>query len=85
MRSKKESALQPRSVERTQPTAQAVGALSKTWQALEGRKKSTDHPHGHLVHPPTRATHGQSDLLLTPHSDRARYEKYREAWDLLRR
>ena len=33
---------------------------------------------------PIEATHGQPDILLTPHSDRAKYEKYREAWDLLR-
>ena len=34
---------------------------------------------------PIRATHGQSDILLTPHSDRAKYEKYKEAWHLLRK
>jgi len=33
---------------------------------------------------PIRATHHQTDILLTPHSPHAKYEKYREAWHLLR-
>jgi len=34
---------------------------------------------------PIRATNGQPDILLTPNSPRARYEKYKEAWHLLKR
>ena len=34
---------------------------------------------------PIRSTHGQPDILLTPHSPRAKYEKYKEAWHLLKR
>jgi PD-(D/E)XK nuclease superfamily protein len=34
---------------------------------------------------PIKATHGQPDILLTPHSNHAKYEKYKEAWQLLRR
>ena len=34
---------------------------------------------------PIRATHRQTDILLTPHSPNAKYEKYREAWHLLKR
>ena len=33
---------------------------------------------------PIRATHGQPDILLTPHSASAKYERYREAWHLLK-
>ena len=32
---------------------------------------------------PIRATHGQPDILLTPHNPRSKYEKYKEAWHLL--
>jgi len=34
---------------------------------------------------PIRATNGQPDILLTPQSPRAIYEKYKEAWHLLKR
>ena len=34
---------------------------------------------------PIPATHGQSDILLTPDSPRAKYEKYRAAWQPLKR
>jgi len=34
---------------------------------------------------PIRATHGQADILLTPDNPRAKYEKYREAWHLLKK
>ena len=34
---------------------------------------------------PIRATNGQPDILLTPHSPRAKYETYKEAWHLLKR
>src|SRR5579872_7557702 len=37
---------------------------------------------------PIRATNGQSDLLLTPHSTQpkeAKYDRYKEAWHLLKR
>ena len=34
---------------------------------------------------PLKATHNQPDILLTPHSRNAKYEKYKEAWHLLRR
>jgi hypothetical protein len=34
---------------------------------------------------PIRATHRQTDILLTPYSPNAKYEKYREAWHLLKR
>ncbi|HEV2402177.1 MAG TPA: group I intron-associated PD-(D/E)XK endonuclease [Candidatus Sulfotelmatobacter sp.] len=33
---------------------------------------------------PIRATNGQPDILLTPQSPRAKYEKYKEAWHLLK-
>ncbi len=33
---------------------------------------------------PIRATNNQSDILLTPHGHNAKYEKYKEAWDLLK-
>ena len=33
---------------------------------------------------PIKATNGQSDLLLTPHSQNAKYERYKEAWHLLK-
>ena len=34
---------------------------------------------------PIRATNNQPDILLTPQSPRAKYEKYKEAWQLLKR
>jgi hypothetical protein len=34
---------------------------------------------------PIKSTKKQSDILLTPHSPRAKYEKYKEAWHLLKR
>jgi len=34
---------------------------------------------------PIKSTKGQSDILLTPHSKNAKYEKYKEAWHLLKR
>ena len=34
---------------------------------------------------PINATHHQPDILLTPHSKNAKYEKYKEAWHLLKR
>lgn len=34
---------------------------------------------------PIKATNGQSDILLTPHSKKAKYERYKEAWHLLKR
>ena len=34
---------------------------------------------------PIKATHHQPDILLTPHSKNAKYEKYKEAWHLLKR
>lgn len=34
---------------------------------------------------PIRATHAQSDILLTPNSRDTKYEKYKEAWHLLKR
>lgn len=34
---------------------------------------------------PIRATNGQPDILLTPQSPHAKYERYREAWHLLKR
>jgi len=34
---------------------------------------------------PIRATHGQPEILLAPHRPHSRYEKYREAWHLLKR
>ena len=34
---------------------------------------------------PIHATNHQSDILLTPHSPRAKYEHYKEAWHLLKR
>ena len=34
---------------------------------------------------PIKSTKGQSDVLLTPHNTRAKYEKYKEAWHLLKR
>ena len=34
---------------------------------------------------PIRATHAQTDILLTPNCNRAKYKKYREAWHLLQR
>ncbi len=34
---------------------------------------------------PNLATHNQSDVLLTPHSEKAKYEKYKEAWHQLKR
>ena len=34
---------------------------------------------------PIRATHAQTDILLTPNCPHAKYEKYREAWHLLKR
>jgi len=34
---------------------------------------------------PIRATHRQSDILLTPNSPRTKYERYKEAWHLLKR
>ena len=34
---------------------------------------------------PIKATHNQPDILLTPHSKNAKYEKYKEAWHLLKR
>jgi hypothetical protein len=34
---------------------------------------------------PIRATHRQSDILLTPNSPRTKYESYKEAWHLLKR
>lgn len=37
---------------------------------------------------PIRATNGQSDLLLTPHSTQPKerkYDRYKEAWQLLKR
>jgi len=33
---------------------------------------------------PAAATHGQAHVLLSPHRARSRYEKYKEAWHLLR-
>jgi hypothetical protein len=33
---------------------------------------------------PIEATNHQPDILLTPHSDHAKYEKYKEAWHLLK-
>jgi|1186.fasta_scaffold19033_1 hypothetical protein len=33
---------------------------------------------------PIRATNNQSDVLLTPHARNAKYEKYKEAWHLLK-
>ena len=33
---------------------------------------------------PLKATHNQPDILLTPHSKNAKYEKYKEAWHLLK-
>ena len=32
---------------------------------------------------PIKATNHQPDILLTPHSKTAKYEKYKEAWHLL--
>ena len=34
---------------------------------------------------PIRATNGQPDILLSPQSPRAKNEKYKEAWHLLKR
>jgi len=34
---------------------------------------------------PIKATHHQPDILLTPHNKNAKYEKYKEAWHLLKR
>lgn len=34
---------------------------------------------------PIRATHRQPDILLTPHSPGAKYERYRDVWQLLKR
>ena len=34
---------------------------------------------------PIEATHHQPDILLTPHHKNAKYEKYKEAWHLLKR
>jgi len=34
---------------------------------------------------PIEATNHQPDILLTPHSKNAKYEKYKEAWHLLKR
>jgi hypothetical protein len=34
---------------------------------------------------PVRGTQGQPDVLLTPDSPRAKYEQYRDAWQLLKR
>ncbi len=34
---------------------------------------------------PIKATNHQPDILLTPHSKNAKYEKYKEAWHLLKR
>jgi len=34
---------------------------------------------------PIEATNAQPDILLTPHNERSKYEKYREAWHLLQR
>ncbi len=34
---------------------------------------------------PIKATNHQSDILLTPHSNQAKHEKYKEAWHLLKR
>lgn len=34
---------------------------------------------------PIKATNGQPDILLTPHAKNAKYEKYKEAWHLLKR
>jgi hypothetical protein len=34
---------------------------------------------------PIKATNAQPDILLTPHSKGAKYEKYKEAWHLLKR
>ena len=31
---------------------------------------------------PIEATNGQPDILVTPHNERSKYEKYREAWHL---
>ncbi len=32
---------------------------------------------------PIKATHGQPDILLTPHNRRSKYARYQEAWHLL--
>ncbi len=34
---------------------------------------------------PIKATHHQPDILLTPHSKNAKYDKYKEAWHLLKK
>jgi hypothetical protein len=34
---------------------------------------------------PIKATNHQPDILLTPHCKNAKYEKYKEAWPLLKR
>ena len=34
---------------------------------------------------PIKATNGQPDILLTPNAKNAKYEKYKEAWHLLKR
>ena len=34
---------------------------------------------------PIAATHGQSDILLSPHRQRSKYSRYQEAWHLLKR
>jgi PD-(D/E)XK endonuclease len=33
---------------------------------------------------PVRATHGQTQILLSPHRKHSKYDRYREAWHLLR-
>jgi hypothetical protein len=34
---------------------------------------------------PIKATHGQTDLVLSPHLEKSKYAKYKEAWHLLKR
>ena len=34
---------------------------------------------------PIKATHNQSDIVLSPHRKNSKYSKYKEAWHLLKR